>query len=117
MRRWLIAIFAIHFFLNVGLFAIGKIDTHGAEPADNTPAIAQLAGNGHPVQSDGLMGAAPDHALTDAQADLPEVLAVSIGLPSNTATTLHPAPPLAVKLIFPAIEGPRRPPRADAVTA
>jgi len=71
MRRWLIAIFAIHFFLNVGLFAIGKIDTHGADQADSAATIAQLAGNGHPAQSDGLMGAAPDHALTDAQADLP----------------------------------------------
>lgn len=117
MRRWLIAIFAIHFFLNVGLFAIGKIDTHGADQADSAPTIAQLAGNGHPAQSDGLMGAAPDHALTDAQADLPEVLAVTIALASSAAATLHPAPPLAVKLIFPCIEGPRRPPRPDAATA
>lgn len=115
MRRWLIAIFALHFFLSVGLFAIGKIDTVGAQQAENASNTSLFAGSDHPVQSDGLMGVAPDHALTDGQADLPEVLAVSIGLMSSASTTLHPAPPPFVKLIFPTIEGPRRPPKQNAI--
>lgn len=111
MRRWLIAIFAVHFLLNVGFFAFGKIDTVGAQAAGDSAVSSPFAGSNHPVQIEGLMGVAPDHALTDGQADLPEVLVASVALISGQATTLHPAPPPFVKLIFPANDGPRRPPR------
>jgi len=117
MRRWLIGIFALHFFLNVGLFAVGKIDTLGTGHATSESSAALFVGSDHPTHSEGLMGAAPDHALTDGQADLPEMLAVSIALAKNPSPAISPAPPPFVKLVLPMKERPRHPPRPDATPA
>jgi hypothetical protein len=117
MRRCLIATFLLHFFLSMGLFAIGKIDTAGVHQTGDSSNTALFAGSEHPAQKDGLMGAAPDHALTDGQADLPEETAVSVEWPRTAPAALYPAPPPSVKLIYPVIEGPMRPPKRAPLTA
>lgn len=71
MRRWFITVFTLHFFFSVGFFAFGQIDIH-APGGDHNQALVALIGDvSDPTQEDDLLGAAPDHGLTDSQPELP----------------------------------------------
>lgn len=109
MRRWLIAIFALHFLVNVGLFAFGQIET--AAPAQPNQMVAPLLDSAEPVHENDLLEHASDHGLTDTQPELPEWLHLDVVLLASTcdmaapvATLLHPVAP-------PTLDGPQRPPR------
>lgn len=111
MFRRLIAIFALHFFVSVGFFAFGHTQVGVATSLSTGEALtsADLAEVGH--EGD-LLGSAPDHGLTDSQPELPEqmqltVLALMPGRPLPA-----PAAPLLRAHTHPALDGPRRPPRA-----
>ena len=90
MRRWLIAVFALHFFVNVGAFAFGHTSLHmpiqGA--GIHSDAAAGL-GTPHPHSVD-QANTMPEHGLTDAQPDLPDIIkpvVVVVNVPMA-----HPAP-------------------------
>jgi len=108
MRRWLIAVFALHFFLSVGAFAFGQIP--GAPAPQGLVAEAVSAAQTAP--DDTLKPAAgADHGLTDTQADLPECLDATIAAASRGEHLRTPSPPLAQDLTPPVLDGPQRPPR------
>lgn len=117
MRRWFIIVFTLHFFFSVGAFAFGHIDIH-APGSDHTGVMVALAGDGQdPNQKDDLLGAAPDHGLTDSQPDLPEFI-TPVPLPVVAAPP-HPAPADVrwVRPLSPTLEGLQRPPRVHCLHA
>ena len=111
MRRWFVAVFALHFFLSVGAFAFGHTDMRvsGNEGANN---LVELMNGGHsPAQDKDLLGSAPDHGLTDSQPDLPDIIKpVAVSLVCASA---QPFPPDLqwVQHVSPTLEGLQRPPR------
>lgn len=111
MRRWLLAIFALHFLVNLGLFAFGKIDLSVHADASQQLVAAMPDRDAHPSQDDDLLGAAPDHGLTDSQPDLPDgIQQVSVVV----ALGVRPEPPMQPTLHAltpPVLDGLRRPPR------
>ena len=117
MRRWFIAVFILHFCISVGAFAFGKIDIHAPGNGQNQ-AVFALVGDIHdPTQEDDLLGAAPDHGLTDSQPELPEFISpvsipVVVGPPQPAPEDICPVHPLA-----PTLEGLQRPPRVHRIHA
>jgi hypothetical protein len=80
MHRWLIAIFALHFVLNVSAFSLG-----GAAPRDTELATANAASSPPPaVKSYGEAHAAKPaplpfaHGLMDELPDLPDTLSLLV---------------------------------------
>ncbi len=109
MRRWFITIFTLHFFLSVGFFAFGQVDTY---VPSHDQAIAALVGDAHhPIQKNDLLGAAPDHGLTDSQPDLPEFITPVIRPALTVLAQLAPDDVRWVRLLPPTLEGLQRPPR------
>jgi ABC-type transporter MlaC component len=114
MHRWLVAVFALHFFLSVGAFAFGQV-------TGVAPSQAHAAVQGVVADASTTLKTAPDptpasaystdHALTDTQADLPECLDVPVGASSAGNPLRTPSPPLAKDLTPPVLDGPQRPPR------
>lgn len=113
MRRWLVAVFALHFLLSVGAFAFGQLP--GMAPLQAQQLVAEVA---KPAQ-DGTLKAthAQDHGLTDTQPDLPECLDVLIAASSPGEHLRTPSPPLAKDLTPPVLDGPQRPPRGTHLLA
>lgn len=111
MRRWLIATFALHFFLSIGLFAFGQIDVD--IPAEHTSHAAAVHLDPAAAAHDGdLLGDAPDHGLTDAQPELPEQMQLDVVVLAPVQHLSTPTAPL-IRAISPlALDGLRRPPRA-----
>lgn len=111
MRRWLIAIFALHFLVNVGLFAFGQIETAApAQPAQMGDSLFALA---DPVHENDLLGHAHDHGLTDTQPELPEWLNLSLTPLASTAEFAAPVATLRRLVASPTLDGLQRPPRAS----
>lgn len=117
MRRWFVIVFTLHFFFSVGAFAFGHIDIHPPGNEQSRAVAAWVADVQDPSHDDDLLGAAPDHGLTDSQPDLPDiikpvVLVLAVGRP-------QPAPAGAVWVppISPTLEGPQRPPRFSPIHA
>lgn len=117
MRRWLVAVFALHFLVSVGAFAFGS---HAHPAAAQAPAAqALLAEAASPAsvsgQADAGLGksanAAADHGLIDDQPDLPECLDVPIRAAAHGPIGRTPPPPLAKDLTPPVLDGLQRPPR------
>lgn len=115
MRRWLVAVFALHFFLSAGAFAVG----HAAGPGAPQVAVAGLVAEAAPAAAaDVLVNAlTADHGLSDPQADFPECLDVPIATSTRAAPLRAPSPPLAHDLTPPVLDGPQRPPRGALATA
>ena len=115
MRRWLVAVFALHFLLSVGAFAFGQLP--GMAPS-HTQAHSLVADAAAPAQ-DGTLKAtlSQDHGLTDTQPDLPECLDVLIAASSRGEQLRTPSPPLAQDLTPPVLDGPQRPPRGSHLLA
>lgn len=123
MRRWLVAVFALHFFVSVGAFAFGSLP--GATPPPSqaqaqalvaqalTPASAQVA----PGDTSLPAGPAQDHGLTDAQPDFPECLDAPMAASTAHESLRAPSPPVARDLTSPVLDGPQRPPRGLPVLA
>lgn len=109
MRRWLIAIFALHFLLNVGLFAFGQIETHSN--VHGATVAEQLAVPADPAHGKDLLGHAPDHGLTDTQPELPEWLDTKLELLAATPAPIAPDATQRTCLAPPTLDGPQRPPR------
>jgi len=114
MRRWFIAVFAVHFFLSVGAFAFGHTDIQMSVSEGNNNLVEVLDDAHHPGQDKDLLGEAPDHGLTDSQPDLPDIIkpvAVSLG-----TAPAQPFPPDLrwVQPVSPTLEGLQRPPRLPA---
>lgn len=111
MRRWLLAIFALHFLVNLGLFAFGEINVSGHADTSQQLVTAMPDRDAYPSQDDDLLGAAPDHGLTDSQPDLPDGLQLaSVAI----ALGVRPEPPMQPtlhELTPPVLDGLRRPPR------
>jgi hypothetical protein len=115
MRRWLVAVLALHLFLSVGAFAFDKL-----------PAPEALAGATHSLVADRATEPAPnasplvqkaDRGLTDLLTDFPECLDVPIATSSGGEALRTPPPPLARDLTPPALDGPQRPPRGPLAFA
>lgn len=112
MRRWLVAVFALHFLLSVGAFAFGQLPGAAPSQAQAQTLVAEVATAAQPAH-DGTLKASPpqDHGLTDTQPDLPECLDVLIAASSRGEPLRTPSPPLAQDLTPPVLDGPQRPPR------
>jgi hypothetical protein len=117
MRRWFIIVFILQFVLNMAAFATGHIDIR-ASLGEQMRTDAVLIGNGHDsAQKDDLLGAAPDHGLTDSQPDLPEFI-TPVAFPTHAPPTgAVPADVCWVSRPSPTLEGPQRPPRAQGIHA
>ena len=111
MRRWFITVFALHFFFSVGFFASGLIDIHAPGENDNQALVALIGDVSDPTQKDDLLGAAPDHGLTDSQPDLPEFITPQIRVSAPDLPQVAPGDWREVHLNSPTLEGPQRPPR------
>lgn len=112
MRRGLIAIFALHFLVNVVFFAFGKIETAKAwQPAE---VAASLLEPSEPAHEDDLLGHAHDHGLTDTQPELPEWLHLNLGPFTSACDVAPPVAALRHPAASPPLEGLQRPPRASA---
>lgn len=114
MRRWLIAVFALHFFVNVGGFAFGHTSLHtpALGPVIHSDAAAGL-GATHPhsvVQAHTV----PEHGLTDAQPDLPDVIQPEAATPGMAPPRPSPVGARRVPPPSPVLDGLQRPPRSAA---
>ena len=109
MRRWLIAIFALHFLVNVGVFAFGQIET--VSPNQSNQTVALLLDSADPAHENDLLGHAPDHGLTDTQPDLPEWLHLDVVLLTSTCDVAAPVATPLHAVAPPTLDGPQRPPR------
>lgn len=114
MRRWLIAVFALHFFLSVGAFAFGH--GHPAAPSQLS-AVQGLVEAATPADSPKQASPAQDHGLTDTQPDLPECLDVLMAAATRGESLRTPPPPSAKDLTPPTLDGPQRPPRGLPIRA
>ncbi len=114
MRRWLIAIFTLHFFVSVGLFTFGAFS---ADMAHDVAALSQEAQAATP-KSPFLdrLDTTPDHGLTDAQPDLPEVIPEPFALLQAEQVLVGPRPPTPWKRVEPTLAGLQRPPKAHLVS-
>lgn len=118
MRRSLIAIFALHFFLSVSAFAFG--DMQGAQFAQAHAAAlsaASAAPDAQPGLDKGKADSSTRHALVDEVPDLPD------SLPRVAAAQRPPrdgGPTIGYRqraVLPPALDGLLRPPRQAAPTA
>jgi hypothetical protein len=112
MRPWLVAVFALHFFLSVGAFAFGQVP--GAETSQaHVQHLVADAVSPEKTAPDGSLkaGHSSDRGLTDIPSDLPECLDVLIATSGPRDPLRTPSPPLAQDLTPPALDGPQRPPR------
>lgn len=118
MRRWLVAVFALHFLLSVGAFAFGQLPAAAPSPTQAHSLVAEAGATAQPAHDGAVKAAHPqDHGLTDTQPDLPECLDVLIAASSRGEHLRTPSPPLAQDLTPPALDGPQRPPRGTPVLA
>lgn len=122
MRRWLIAVFALHFFVSVGAFAFGSLpeatppQSHAQALVVDTAAMVAVAQSSPGDPS--LPGApAQDHGLTDAQPDFPECLDAPMAVSTAHDALRAPPHPVARDLTSPVLDGPQRPPRGLPVLA
>jgi hypothetical protein len=118
MRRCLIAIFALHFFLSVSVFAFGDVQGSPLAQAHIGATAVVSTGADAPSGIDtGKAGSSAGHALVDELPDLPDSLprgrvaqrpplegGVSIGYRQRTA-------------LPPSLDGLLRPPQKSALTA
>ncbi|WP_300649551.1 hypothetical protein [Hydrogenophaga sp.] len=75
MRRCLIAIFALHFFLSVSAFALGGAHSAAALQAPVLSALQSAPGDAESAPQGKALGeAAVNHALVDQVPDLPDSL-------------------------------------------
>jgi hypothetical protein len=117
MHRWLIALFALHFILNVSAFSLGETALRTTAQAVWTTASPDAPA----VEScDGAPAVALDHmpcahGLLDDLPDLPDTL------PRSASVLRQPVEPgrairyLAVHHALPALDTPLRPPKAPGV--
>lgn len=121
MRRCLIAIFALHFFLSVSVFAFG--DLYGSPPAlahIGAAAVVSAGPDATPGIDTGKAGSSASHALVDDLPDLPD-------LPDSLPRVfVAQRPPLDGGLSIgyrqraalpPSLDGLLRPPQKAALTA
>ncbi|MDO8889810.1 MAG: hypothetical protein U1E02_04650 [Hydrogenophaga sp.] len=118
MRRCLIAIFALHFFLSVSVFAFGDLHGSPSSLAHIGPTAVVSAGpDATPGIDTGKAGSSASHALVDDLPDLPDSLprvfvaqrppldgGLSIGYRQRAA-------------LPPSLDGLLRPPQKAALTA
>lgn len=118
MRRWLVAVFALHFFLSVGAFAFGQLPGAPASQAPVQGLVAEAVSAAQTAPDDTLKPTpGTDHGLTDTQADLPECLDATIAASSRGEHLRTPSPPLAQDLTPPVLDGLQRPPRGPLTFA
>ncbi|WP_439607080.1 hypothetical protein [Hydrogenophaga sp.] len=114
MRRWLVAVLSLHFFLSAGVFASGEAHARAAAPdsaAVHQQQLAEAVWSASVSPDSTPPGHAPEHGPSDLLTDLPECLDVPIAA-SGRGEALHTLPPpLARDLTPPALDGPQRPPR------
>ncbi|QHE88423.1 hypothetical protein [Hydrogenophaga sp. BPS33] len=120
MHRWLVAVFALHFFLSASAFAFGMAPHTTPPSAHSAVATASVDSSASAApESAGLADLFAEHGLglSDTQPDLPECLDVPILTSSQGAPLRTPSPPLARELTPPVLDGPQRPPRGAALVA
>lgn len=113
MRRWLVAVFALHFFLSVGAFAFDRLPTPEsfAGAAHSSLVAERVAALSEPTSEAAPTGQTADRGPTDLLTDLPECLDAPIAALSRSEVLHSLPPPLARDLTPPALDGPQRPPR------
>lgn len=118
MHRWLVAVFALYFFLSASAFTFGMPSHTPATAAHSTVAAASVE-HAHTAAPEGSTPAAlfADHGLSDPLPDLPECLDVLILTSGRGAPLRTPSPPLARDLTPPVLDGPQRPPRGASLFA
>jgi hypothetical protein len=118
MRRWLVAVLALHFFLSVGAFAFDKLPTpESFGGAAHSLVAERVAALSDPAPEAGQTGQKADRGLTDIQSELPEGLDVPIATSSRGEALRTPPAPLARDLTPPVLDGPQRPPRGPLAFA
>jgi hypothetical protein len=114
MHRWLIAIFALHFVLNVSAFSLGEASLR---TTDQATRIAASSSAPTTEACGGALAAAADqvpsaHGLLDDLPDLPDTL------PRSASILRQPVEPgrairyLVVHHALPSLDAPMRPPKA-----
>lgn len=118
MRPWLVAVFALHFFLSVGAFAFGQFPGVDTSQAPAHSLVAHAASLDKPAPDGELTpGPSSAHGLSDLASDLPECLVVPSAAAGQRDPLRAPSPPLAQDLTPPALDGPQRPPRGSPARA
>lgn len=118
MRRWLVAVFALHFFLSVGACAFDKLPTpESFGSAAHNLVAERVAALSDPAPEAGQTGQTADRGVTDLLTDLPECLDAPIAASGRSEVLHTPPPPLARDLTPPALDGPQRPPRGPLAFA
>jgi hypothetical protein len=118
MRRWLVAVLALHFFLSVGAFAFDKLPTPESFGGDAHSLVAErVAALSDPASEAVQTGQTADRGLTDLLTDLPECLDAPIAASGRSEVLHTPPPPLARALTPPVLDGPQRPPRGPLAFA
>ena len=115
MRRWLVAVLALHLFLSVGAFAFDRLPTPESLAGATHSLVAEHATE--PATDVSPLGQTADRGLTDIQSELPEGLDVPISTSSRGEALRTPPPPLARDLTPPVLDGPQRPPRGSLAFA
>lgn len=113
MHRWLIAIFALHFVLNVSAFSLGEASLRTLDQATWITAsasapVAETCGGTLAAASDQLPST---HGLLDDLPDLPDTLALSVSVLKQPVEPGHATRYLAVHHALPALDAPLRPPK------
>jgi hypothetical protein len=113
MRRWLVAVLSLHFFLSVGVFASSEAHARAAAPdsAVHQQLLAEAVWSASVSPDSTTPAHAPEHGPSDLLTDLPECLDAPIAASGRGEALQTLPPPLAHDLTPPALDGPQRPPR------
>lgn len=92
MRRWFIALFALHFWVLVAAFALGQgsAPTQARATATAEPWVTVINGAAMAIDAETLDPTTPEHALADTQPELPEGLSPVVH--PGLARVIPPAP-------------------------
>lgn len=113
MHRWLIAIFALHFLLNVSAFSLGESSHRTTILAlNNATTVPTPAADCSDVRTETPAQVPLKHGLMDELPDLPDTLSLSVSVLKQPVEpgrairfmSAHGAPPL--------LDTPLRPPQA-----
>lgn len=111
MRRWVIAIFSLHFLASLHLFTWGHIGVK--DPGPLKVASSAKDADFDPQQARYLywLDHASDHGLTDEKPELPDQMALAVSLPPAGHTLPRPHFSWLDVIPAPDVDRLRRPPR------
>ena len=113
MHRWLIAIFALHFVLNVSAFSLGEASMRTTDQSTwNAASASAPAAETCRVSRAATSDQTPStHGLLDELPDLPDTLTRSVSVLRQPVEPGHNIRYLAVHHALPSLDALLRPPR------